>query len=91
MNPVVSVATTSGMRDSATTTPLASPCAAPTPSTSNEMSSDCPKLAWCMRLADNTLAMAICDPMDRSMPPEMTTMACAHAASASGSAPSASD
>jgi hypothetical protein len=87
---VVSVATTSGMREIATTTPFANPAAAPHASTTSDHASDCWKVACCIRLAESTFATAICDPIERSMPPLMTTIACAAAASASGSAPSAS-
>ena len=42
--------------------------------------SDCPSI----RVAATTLMSAICEPTDRSMPPEMTTIAWATAARASG-------
>ena len=38
-----------------------------------------------MSVADTTLVSAIIDPIERSIPPEMTTTAWATAASASGS------
>ena len=41
--------------------------------------------------AASTLATAICDPTDRSMPAVITAKVCAAAAKASGKAPSASD
>ena len=50
-----------------------------------------PKLAFSIVLAASTLATAITDPIERSMPPEITTTVCAAAAKASGSAPIASD
>jgi hypothetical protein len=91
MKPVVRVATTSGIRETATLSPLRNPAAAPQISTSSDHASDSLKVACCIRLAERTLATAICEPMERSMPPLITTIACAAAASASGSAPSASD
>ena len=49
------------------------------------------KSACCMRLAERTFDTAIIEPIERSMPPLMTTIAWAAAASASGKAPSARD
>ena len=91
MNPVVSVATTSGMREKATTRPFTNPAAAPAISTTIERAKDWRKSACCMRLAERTFDTAIIEPIERSMPPLMTTIACAAAASASGKAPSAKD
>ena len=44
-----------------------------------------------MVLAASTLATAMTDPIERSIPPEITTTVCAAAAKASGRAPIASD
>ena len=91
MKPVVSVTTTSGMRDTTTVAPLIAPARAPTPrmpSASNR--------AWgvstrCMLLAASTLATAICEPIERSMPPVTTAKVWAAAAKVRGSAPRASN
>ncbi len=91
MKPVVSVATTSGMREKATTRPFSNPWPAPATNTRIESASDWPKVACCITLAERTFDTAIIEPIERSMPPLMTTIACAAAASASGRAPSAKD
>ena len=91
MNPVVSVATTSGMREKATTRPFSKPWPAPAISTTMERANNWLKVACCIRLAERTLETAIIEPIERSMPPLMMTIACAAAASASGKAPSARD
>ena len=44
-----------------------------------------------MYFAERTLTSAIIDPIERSIPPEMITTACAIAANANGSASIASD
>ena len=56
-----------------------------------ERASDWLNVAWCIRLAERTFDTAIIEPIERSMPPLMTTIAWAAAASASGKAPSAKD
>jgi len=91
MKPVVSVATTSGMRDIATINPFSAPRTAPSIRTMTASKSDCWKVAWCIRLAESTLATAICEPTERSIPPLITTIDWAAAAMARGRAPSPSD
>ena len=49
------------------------------------------KLMWSMYFAETTLASDIIEPTDRSIPPLMITIDCAHAAKQSGSASITSD
>ena len=91
MKPVVSVATTSGTREKTTMRPFTAPIAAPARRTATARSRDCSKHAFSIVRAARTLATAIMDPIERSIPPAITTTACAAAAKASGSAPIASD
>ena len=81
MKPVVSVTTTSGTREKTTISPLSAPCAAPAIRMSSA-EQQCLAEAWHARIvrAASTLATAISEPIDRSMPPEITTTACAVAA-----------
>ena len=51
----------------------------------------CPVVASNMYFAERTLMRLISEPTERSIPPEMTTTACAIAAKANGSASIASD
>ena len=86
---MASVTTMSGTRVMTTSVPLMMPRMMPRTSTPRTTgianASD-----WSfIRSAAVTLVRAIIEPIDRSMPPEMTTMACATAANASGMAPTA--
>ena len=88
-NDMASVTTMSGTRVITTRAPLMPPRMSPrtrTPRTTGmAKASD-----WSfMRSAAVTLVRAIIEPIERSMPPEMTTMAWATAAMASGMAPTA--
>ena len=91
MNPVASVTITSGTRENTTSTPLTAPTRAPATGSTTESTSDSPNPASSIVLAASTLATAITEPIERSMPPEITITACAAAAKASGSAAIASD
>ncbi len=91
MKPVVSVTTTSGMREKTTIRPLIAPWAAPATMISTASNKDSPKLAFSIVAAARTLETAMTEPIDRSMPPATTTTVCAAAANASGRAPMASD
>ena len=88
-NDIASVTTMSGTRVMTTRAPLMMPRIRPrtrTPRTTGTANAS----GWSfMSTAAVTLVSAIIEPIDRSMPPEMTTMAWATAAIASGSAPMA--
>ena len=75
MKPVVSVTMTSGTRETMTRNPLIAPMAAPAAKIANASQRDWPKLASFIVLAASTFATAITDPIDRSIPPEITTTA----------------
>ena len=91
MKPVVSVTMTSGTRDSTIDSPLIAPTTPPVTNTSAARASERSKLAFSIVLAARTLQTAIIEPMERSMPPEITTIDWAAAAKASGSAAIATD
>ena len=91
IKPVVSVTMTSGTRETMTISPFTAPIAAPAIKTAIARNSASPKLAFLIVLAASTFATAMTDPIDRSMPPEMTTTACAAAAKANGNAAIATD
>ena len=91
MKPVVSVTMTSGTREIITSSPLTAPIAAPATRIAAASASASPKLALLIVLAASTFATAMTDPIERSIPPEITTMACAAAAQASGNAAIATD
>ncbi len=91
MKPVVSVTITSGTRETMTRSPLTAPMAAPAARIARASHSASPKLASFIVRAARTFATAITDPIDRSIPPEITTTACAAAAHANGNAAIATD
>ena len=91
MKPVVSVTMTSGTRETTTRSPLIAPIAAPAARIATASKSASPKLASFIVLAASTFATAMTDPIERSIPPEITTTACAAAAQASGNAAIATD
>ena len=84
-NDIARVTTMSGTRVRTTRPPLTAPSTRPRTSaprtTATPNSSDWPFI----RTAATTLTSAIIEPIERSIPPEMTTIACATAASARGS------
>ena len=74
----------SGTRVMTTRPPLMAPSTSPS-SKHGEDDGDADLLGWpFIRTAATTLVRAIIEPIDRSIPPEMTTIACPTAASASG-------
>ena len=91
MKPVLKVTITSGTRDTTTRRPLIAPTRAPAQRIATASPSAWPNPASSIVLAASTFETAITEPMERSMPPEITINACAAAAKASGSAAIASD
>ena len=84
-NDMARVTTMSGTLVMTTRPPLTAPRARPRSSTPTTTTMPNSSLWPCISEAAITLVSAIIEPIDRSMPPEMTTMAWATAASASGS------
>ncbi len=83
-NDIASVTTMSGTRVMTTSEPLTAPSSRPsarTPRTTMTPNSSLWPFIW---EAATTLVNAIIDPIERSIPPEITMIACAAAASASG-------
>ena len=70
---------------------MTAPIAAPAIRIATASKSASPKLASFIVLAASTFATAMTDPIDRSIPPEITTTACAAAAQANGNAAIATD
>jgi hypothetical protein len=87
---MASVTTMSGTRLTTTSTPLTVPIATPMASTSSTTSTDPSGLASTSNTAAITFVSAITEPIERSIPPEITTIACPTAANATGSAAMAS-
>ena len=83
-NPIARVTTMSGTRVTITRPPLTAPSTIPRPSTSSTTTMANSSLWPFIIVAETTLVSAIIDPIERSIPPLITTMACATAASARG-------
>ena len=86
-NDMARVTTMSGTFVKTITTPLTPPTSRPMASTSSTTPIPNSPLWPFISEAQTTLVSAICDPIERSMPPLMTTTACATAARASGRTP----
>src|SRR5918999_513706 len=90
-NSIPSVTTMSGMRVSVMICPVKVLASAVSRSSRSENASAWRKLMSSMCFAESTFMTPISEPIERSMPPEMTTTACAMAAKHSGNASIASD
>ena len=86
-NDIASVTTMSGTLVRTTRAPLTAPSTRPRASTPTTTTTPNSSLWPFICVAQTTLVSAIIDPMERSIPPPMTTTACATAASASGNPP----
>ena len=83
-NDIASVTTMSGTRVTTTRLPLIAPRTRPRTSTPTTTAMPNSSLWPFIREAATTLVRAIIEPIDRSIPPEITTIAWPTAASASG-------
>ena len=90
-NDIASVTTMSGTRVMTTRPPLMTPSTTPSARVAATATMPNSSLAPVMSTAAVTFVSAIIEPIDRSMPPAMTTTAWATAAKATGSAARASE
>ena len=84
-NDMASVTTMSGTRVATTSAPLTAPSRRPRSSTPMTTTTPNSSLWPFIRVAATTLVSAIIEPIERSIPPAITTTACATAAKARGS------